>query len=189
MTAKVRPEMLEKQLIQYIREYDQLMSDLTIVKGLNLPDCYIAAGYIRNYIWDRIHGFPNRDKHNDIDIVYYDFNHQTESRDIELENRLIAHTGNEKWSVKNQARMHTKNGNSPYASIDDALSKWPETATAVGARIDENNKIQIICPYGLEDLFEMTVRRSPLFNDQNYYINRVNNKDWQKQWPLLSIIE
>jgi hypothetical protein len=181
--------MLEKQLIQYIQEHDQLMSDLTIVKGLELPDCYIAAGYIRNYIWDRLHGFRNREKHNDIDVVYYDFNDQSENRDIELENRLIKHTGNEKWSVKNQARMHTKNGNSPYVSIDDALSKWPETVTAVGARIDENNNIQTICPYGLEDLFEMTVRRSPLFNDHVYYLNRVNKKEWQKQWPLISVVE
>jgi hypothetical protein len=131
----------------------------------------------------------DRGKHNDIDVVYFDRENLSEERDHSLENTLRLQTGNEKWSVKNQARMHVKNENPPYKSTYDAIAHWPETATAVGAMLDSNNDIKIISPYGLEDLFHMVVRRAPLFQNKEYYINRVKSKDWISQWPRLKIIE
>jgi hypothetical protein len=180
---------LEEQFILYIRENEQLLKDLKLVREMKLPDCYIAAGYIRNYVWDRLHGFNTREKHNDIDLVYFDPENVSEERDRSLENNLIKQTQNEKWSVKNQARMHVKNGDNPYKSTRDAIAHWPETVTAVGVMLDKNDDIEIISPYGLEDLFQMVVRRSPLFQNKEYYLNRVKGKDWINQWPLLKLIE
>nr|WP_246628297.1 nucleotidyltransferase family protein [Paenibacillus oenotherae] len=170
-------------------KYDALMEDLRLVRELQLPQCYIAAGYIRNYIWDELHGYQRRERHNDIDVVYYDASEQSKERDEGLEQALIQATGNGKWSVKNQARMHIKSGDRPYRSTADALSRWPETATAVGARLNGNDSLELCCPHGLIDLFGMVVRRSPLFMDTTYYIGRVKGKGWQEQWPLLTIIE
>jgi hypothetical protein len=181
--------MLSDILKEYIRDNDPLMRDLQTVKDLNLPECYIAAGYIRNYIWDRLHGYGNRGNHQDIDVVYYDPHNLSEERDLELERSLVQSTGCVKWSVKNQARMHLRNGDSPYLSTAEALMKWPETATAVGARLDDIDGLVILSPYGLEDLFQMTVRRSPLFEDRNQYLNRIRGKNWKKLWPLLHVIE
>lgn len=179
----------EEQLKLYIRENEQLLKDLKLVKDMNLPDCYIAAGYIRNYVWDRLHEFNAREKHNDIDVVYFDQENVSEKRDHALEKTLILQTGNEKWSVKNQARMHVKNDNPPYKSTFDAIAHWPETVTAIGVMLDCNNEIQVVSPYGLEDLFYMVVRRAPLFQNKEYYKSRVMSKDWVSQWPLLKIIE
>jgi hypothetical protein len=85
-------EMVEKQLIQYIQEYEQLMNDLRIVKDLELPDGYIAAGYIRNYVWDRLHGFDHRERHNDIDVVYYDLKDSSEDREY-----YLSRVNNKEW--------------------------------------------------------------------------------------------
>lgn len=181
--------MLEMKLKQYIEENEPMLNDLRRVRDLHLPDGYIAAGYIRNYIWDRLHGWDNRQQHNDIDVIYFDSNDCSEERDRELENQLIAATGNTKWSVKNQARMHEKNGNAPYTSTGDAISFWPEVVTAIAVRIDHEEQLEVLAPYGLEDLFQLKVRRSPRFEDRSYYLSRIHTKHWQQHWPLLQIEE
>ncbi|WP_019419462.1 nucleotidyltransferase family protein [Paenibacillus sp. OSY-SE] len=164
-----------------------LLKELKLVESLNLPECYIAAGYVRNRIWDMLHGYEMSDL-NDIDVVYYNVEDITEATDILIENRLIEVTGNEKWSVKNQARMHLRNNNAPYQSTSHALSYWTETATAVGVRW-RNNEIEICSPYGLDDLFQMHVRRCPLFEDVHFFRERVHAKKWLERWPLLKMIE
>jgi uncharacterized protein len=179
---------LEKQFKLLLFENEILLNDLRIVRSLQLPECYIAAGYIRNYIWDRLHQWDYKGRHNDIDVVYYDPSDLSEERDAQFEAWLVKETGNPKWSVKNQARMHIRNGEEPYASTLDALGRWPETATAIGVKLDESDRLELCAPHGLKDLFQMIVRRSPLFTDQLYYLQRVQEKGWKTEWPMLTII-
>ncbi|WP_306440259.1 MULTISPECIES: nucleotidyltransferase family protein [Paenibacillus] len=178
----------EEKLIQAITEHGQFMHDLRRVRSLELPQCYIGAGYIRNYIWDMLHGYPLRELHSDIDVVYYDTEDMREERDQLLEQRLREETGDLKWSVKNQARMHLHNGNEPYHSTEDALRYWPEIVTAIGVRLDNQDQVDICAPHGLEDLYTLIVRQSPFFTDADYYNQRVEKKCWQQQWPKLTII-
>jgi len=181
--------MLEQRLKEYIGRHKQLMTDLGMVRDLSLPQCYIAAGYIRNYVWDLLHGLEGTDRHTDIDVVYFDSSDVSEERDLRLEHGLRRVTGNPKWSVKNQARMHVNNGDEPYSSTYDALSYWTETATAIGAQLNEAGEIVLCCPYGLEDLFALRVRRCPNFHKRSYYLQRVEKKRWKEQWPQLTIME
>lgn len=181
--------MLEERLKSWICEHQPLMADLQRVRELDLPQCYIAAGYIRNYVWDILHGYERSDRHSDIDVVFFDPDNASRERDELLERKLRESTQNPMWSVKNQARMHIKNGDAPYRSTHDALSMWPETATAIGARLNPAGGIELVCPYGLEDLFALRVRRSPAFLKREYYLERVQRKQWAGQWPLLTIIE
>ncbi|WP_438351216.1 nucleotidyltransferase family protein [Paenibacillus sp. FA6] len=157
------------------------------MRALNLPNWVVAAGYVRNYIWDTLHGYSTRTPLNDIDIIYYNTEELDEDIEKEYERILEQQTGSSIWSVKNQARMHIRNGDEPYQSIEDAMSHWPETVTAVGIRLEDDNSISLVSPYGLEDLFEFRVRRSPLFKDDSYYKCRVTKKDWKEIWPKLEI--
>ncbi|GMK38114.1 hypothetical protein PCCS19_11680 [Paenibacillus sp. CCS19] len=179
----------EARLRQIITRHHGIMSDLRLVKALRLPDWYIAAGYIRSCVWDELHGFEPGDRHDDIDVIYYDPSDCSEAREKELELLLKQQTGNSKWSVKNQARMHIRNGDAPYESSADAMSLWPETATAVGVRLDDADELQIAAPYGLADLFHVVLRRSPRFKDHAYYLGRMYKKQWQRQWPKLHVLE
>jgi hypothetical protein len=178
----------EQLLIRFLRENERLMNDLHAARRLDLPQCFVAAGRIRNYVWDRLHGYEDRGKHHDIDVVYYDPDDLSEERDVTLEYELIRETGNEAWSVKNQARMHVRNGEAPYRSVADSLARWPETATAVGVMVDAGNAIAICAPHGLDDLFGMIVRQSPLFGDRTYVLERVRAKRWKEHWPLLTVL-
>jgi hypothetical protein len=65
------------------------------------------------------------------------------------------------------------------------MKRWPETVTAIGITLGEDNKLRILSPHGLEDLFELIVRRSPYFKDYIYFQERVKNKDWLNIWPRL----
>ena len=180
---------LEELFKQYLLENASIIDDLKSVRELSLPDWYIAAGYVRSIVWDRLHGYEPNGRHNDIDVVYFDRRNTTKEVERQLEQRLIERTGNPKWSVKNQARMHEKNGLPPFQSTEDAIAHWPETVTAIGVRLDDNDTLQIVAPYGLQDLFDMVVRRSPHFQDRVYYSQRVQKKNWKKCWPMLTILD
>ena len=65
--------------------------------------------------------------------------------------------------MKNQARMHSKNGFEPYSSSYESVAHYPETPTAVTVKI-KNNELVIMAPYGLNDLFEKIVRPTPKYN-------------------------
>lgn len=174
--------------IELVENNVELMNDLAVVRSLQLPEAYIAAGYIRNYIWDYLHGYAARTPLNDIDVIYYNKDELDEEFEKKLEGLLKQETGNPLWSVKNQARMHIQNGDQPYSSIRDAISYWPETATAVAARLEVDNRISYVSPYGLDDLFECRVRQSPLFKDQAYYQMRLGKKQWHTLWTKLEIL-
>jgi len=174
-------------LLSLIRNNQEIMMDLAMIRRLNLPNWCVAAGYVRNYIWDSLHGYPTRTPLNDIDIIYFNIEEIGEDIEERYEQKLESESGVSIWSVKNQARMHIRNGANPYKSIEDAMSQWPETVTAIGIRLEKDDRITIISPYGLEDIFEYRVRRSPLFRDEATYHARMKEKNWKALWPRLQI--
>lgn len=180
---------LEDRLRQCIERHTGIMRDLRLVRSLALPDWYIAAGYIRSAVWDELHGYEPGDRYDDIDVIYYDPSDCSEEKEKQLEDQLKQQTDNPKWSVKNQARMHIRNGDAPYQSSADAMSLWPETATAIGVRLDDSDELHIAAPYGLTDLFNIVLRRSPRFENRDYYLQRMRTKQWQRHWPKLQVIE
>lgn len=134
----------EKDIIKLIREDDWMMSILTTAKSLNLPDWWICAGFVRSKIWDTLHGYSKRTPISDIDVIYFDNRNIGESEEKRIEQKLNAIHPNEPWSVKNEARMHLANTIPPYLSSVDAISKFPETATALGVKLDEHNNLILV---------------------------------------------
>ncbi|TVX94379.1 nucleotidyltransferase family protein [Paenibacillus agilis] len=181
--------LLQEQLITIMRANNHLLRDLALVKQLNLPHWCIAAGYVRNAVWDYMHGYVAPTLLNDVDILYYDPNHLCEDTEKQYEAVLREQVGDYNWSIKNQARMHLRNNASPYASVVDAMKRWPETATATGIYLDDENQIQIVAPHGLDDLFGLVIRRSPYFQDRDYFHARIHQKKWLGTYPKLRVIE
>ena len=48
---------LEKLFLSILSEDEFIIQKLKEVKELDLPDCWIGAGFVRNKIWDYLHGF------------------------------------------------------------------------------------------------------------------------------------
>ncbi len=132
---------------------------LRAVRALELPDAYVAAGFVRNAVWSTL--FPSGcEVPCDVDVVYF----STDPRDEKaLEARLAAEVPGELYSVTNQAEMAAWNGHEPYRSTAHAMAHWSETATAVGVRLTAEDRLEVIAPYGLDDLFAGVVRPTPAF--------------------------
>jgi len=180
--------LLENQLVNIMMTKNGFLDDLQYVNELKLPQCYIAAGYIRNYCWNYLSNYETSTPLNDLDVIYFDPDNLTYDQEIKFEQQLNAWKPQYNWSIKNQARMHITNHTIPYTSTLDAMRYWPETATAVGMRLVYKQNIEVIAPYGLDDLMQMRIRKTDLFTDEQYYHNRYQSKGWLSRWPLLQVI-
>jgi len=161
------------------------------VRALNLPDCWIGAGFIRNAVWDHLHDRAASPPTGDVDVIWYDPERIDPAFDRQYEAVLVGAVPSLAWSVKNQARMHVRNADAPYASAVEAMRYWPETATAVAARRRDAEDCEIAAPLGLDDLLNMILRPTPRFTREkrDVYDQRLETKGWMASWPLLRRIE
>lgn len=160
---------------------------LSVVESLELETACIGAGFVRNLVWDHLHGKQNNCRENDIDVLWFDAEHIDPKIDRDLEQNLLADHPDFDWSVKNQARMHIRNGDAPYTDVADAMRFWPETATAIAAR-KVGDRCELIAPFGFDDLLKMIVRpTSSAAHKLEAFKTRVSRKDWRSRWPQVSI--
>jgi hypothetical protein len=159
---------------------------LDVVRSVRLPDCWIAGGFVRSAVWDHLHGRTSS-LSGDVDVVWFDPERANPSEDRKIEAVLRTLDPSVEWSAKNQARMHVRNGDAPYASTTDALRCFPETATAIAVRRSEQDHCDVAAPFGLDDLFGLIVRPTPRFADdkRQLYDSRIQAKRWLETWPLL----
>ena len=132
------------------------MDILRSAQSLNLPDWWVCAGFVRSKIWDVLHEFKERTPLPDIDVIYFDESNTDEEIEKSYESILKQRQPTIPWSVKNQARMHTVNNDFPYSSSTEAIAKFPETATALGVKLDEEGKLVLTAPHGIKDVVNFT---------------------------------
>ena len=59
-----------------------------MARDLNLPDCWIAAGFVRSAVWDHLHQHPSSPLPEDIDVIWFDRENASAKLDAELEAAL-----------------------------------------------------------------------------------------------------
>jgi hypothetical protein len=93
------------------------------------------------------------------------------------------------WEVTNQAGVHLWFEScfgqpvAPLHSLHEAVASWPEYATCVGVTLDGAQNIDVISPWGLDDLFSMVVRRNPIRASARTYLQRVKQRQYLRRWP------
>lgn len=177
--------MTKQDILNLIKKDEWMMGVLRVAEDLNLPDWVIGAGFVRNKVWDNLHGFEKSVVDtNDIDLVYFDPKGNNKEEDEELSEKLKTQTGIN-WEVRNQVYIHKRNSVEPYTSTENALSRWPETATGLGVRLKEGS-LKLIAPYGIDDLVNLIIRPCPKFPlGMEEVKKRAKQKDWLKKWPKL----
>ena len=185
------PEGYDRQIDAILRRDVVSWRLLDVVSHLELPDCWIAAGFIINAAWDALHGRTPQPPSGDVDVIWFDPDRCHKRLDRDIKEELRAAVPSIEWSVKNQARMHSRNDDKPYQSSSDAMRYWPETATAVAARRSGRDELEIASPLGLDDLFNLLLRRTQRFACEKLpiYEERVRSKAWIDLWPLLKHAE
>ncbi|MFV1968971.1 MAG: nucleotidyltransferase family protein, partial [Pirellulaceae bacterium] len=165
---------------------------LHLVREAGPPGAFIAAGAIRELVWNTLTGKSTAAPSADVDVIYFD---STEASDCpaKYESRLSTADPSKDWEVTNQAFVHrwlprgSEPEASPFECLLDGVRSWPEVATAVAVRIRPNDKLEVLAPFGLGDLFNLVVRPNGQCANPYAYRERVLDKDWARRWPELKI--
>jgi len=165
-----------------------MMECLRAVERMGLPDWYIAAGFLRNAIWDFLHEKRSRTPLNDVDVVYYEAADLSTNVETRIEAALEGCLPGIKWQVRNQARMHIPNGHAPYRDTEHAMAHWPEVPTCVGVRIEPDGSLKIAALYGIEENWSLRAAPNPLVQyPAALYNERIRQKRWLEHWPKLKV--
>lgn len=174
------------QIEQCIAQDNFRMQLLKQVNQLQLPDWYIAAGIVRNYLWDLVFDRTNFAPINDVDVIYFCPNDINEQTDLKYQQQLQNINPNVKWSVKNQARMHIRNNDVPYQNSLDAMKYWPEIQTAIGITLGSDGEIKAASPFS-QQLQMNRITRNPIKNNLEVFEHRLTSHRWLKYWPRLKV--
>lgn len=160
------------------------------VRELGLRDCWVAAGFVRNAVWDLLHGYAEPTPLADIDVLFFLDAADDAYDELALEAQLAGWLPQHTWQVRNQARMHRVNGFRPFLSSADAMCHWVETPTAVGLALDRLDRLQINAPLGVGDLLGLRLQPGPHFRRERLpvYRQRVQYKRWAETWPQLRVL-
>ena len=182
----------EAQVLEIVAAAPWRRSALAAVATLRLPDLWIGAGFLRAPVWDALHGHERPTPLADVDVIYHDPACLDPEAERSAEARLARRLPDVPWSVKNQARMHLRNGDAPYRSTADALTHWLETPTAVAARREPDGGLTLLAPFGLDDLLGLVMRPTPHALGRSdrlaAYRRRVREKSWLSHWPKVRVI-
>ena len=166
------------------------MIQLRAVRTLALPDWCIAAGFVRNRVWDHLHGIAPARAPVDIDVLYFDAGDLSTAREIEHERRLGELMPGLPWQVRNQARMHVWKDLPPHRDTSDAMIYWLETVTAVGVRLEDDCSLTVVAPLGTDDLLGLRCRPTAFGRTRrDEYEARVGAKRWREMWPKVRFLE
>lgn len=134
---------------------------LAAVRRVSPPDWYVGGGVIRTLVWDALHGQKESTPLRDVDVAFFDAADLSEARECSIEADLRTLCPAVPWEARNQAAVHTwyeeKFGIKvePLRSSAEGVATWPETATAVGVRLEPDNNLTILAPCGLGDLSQI----------------------------------
>ena len=171
-----------KKLTELMQSDNLRMNLLSTVSALDLPDCYIAAGFVRNMVWDYLHGVSGTAL-NDVDVIYF-------SQSAIDEHRVLAQLSDAhpkiNWQLKNQADMHVRNGDQPYLNSIHAMEHWPEIETAIGVRLNQQDELVFVSPFDISLIFNGCITHNKK-RSRSVFIRRIEKKRWLQIWPKLQI--
>lgn len=161
------------------------MDCLKAARQLKLRDYYVAAGFLRNAIWDHLHNVPSSTLLNDLDLVYFDDSDPSIEREQQLSMQLHQLQPGVPWEVRNQARMHLMHGHAPYQTTAEAIGLWIEIPTCVGVRLEQDDSFSFCAPYGLEQNWSLDIKLNPQNPKAELFAKRIQQKNWLRLWPKL----
>ena len=177
-----------------LRGCSWLMRALRTARMVAAPDWFIAAGAVRDVVWDDLHGRDLTAVARDIDLAVFDPLDLSEARERAIGCQLRSRAPDLPWDVKNQAAVHlwypTVFGREvePFASSAEAIATFPEIATCVGVRLLDDDDMLIVAPHGLDDLLSGVCRHNPTRVSAAFYRDRLSAKDWSARWPRVHFV-
>jgi hypothetical protein len=168
-------EDVQRRALMEIIESDPLLMD--VLRGLreeNLPDSLLVAGAIYNRVWNALTNRPAHHGINDIDVFYFDESDLSyEAEDRVIQRLALRFAGLPlPVQVRNQARVHLwfpeKFGQpfTPLTSSGEMLGRYASKTHAVAARLESDDSLTILAPFGLDDIFSFRIVPNPVLDNR-----------------------
>ncbi|MCR1901324.1 nucleotidyltransferase family protein [Ligilactobacillus apodemi] len=179
---------LEQKLTSLIENDREFHEIFNILREMKLTNAFICAGAIRDLVWNTNEAKPHSLVLGNIDIYYNDPNETYEqylTKKAELNHRYSKYL----WELTNTA---LKNSRTPTSNnMEDVIASFPETCSAVGICRSPAETIEIIAPYGLEDLFAEKICPTPKYkleNSAETFEQRVTRKKWLENYANAQLV-
>ncbi len=162
--------LLERRLEDIVRSSSSLMQVLTIAREIDLPDWLIFSGAVYQRVLNTLTGRDLDYGIKDYDLGYFDPDTSYDAEDAVIRRVAAAFDPplRDLVEVRNQARVHLwfegKFGE-PYAQLTctaDALNRFTSATFSVGVRLATDDRLTVVAPFGLEDLFALRLRPNPI---------------------------
>jgi hypothetical protein len=138
-----------------------LFDILQAIRAEKLTDWWLAGGAVRNSVWRYLFGENCKLAVKDFDVAFFERDTGRE-REQAAKAHLEAQWPQLIFDVKNQASFGVwRPWHFTFESTADGIAHWLHTATAVGVRVNDLDEIEVLSPYGLDDLLNGVVRPTP----------------------------
>ena len=161
---------LEGRLEEIVRASPSLMQVLERARDLDLPDWIVFSGAVYQRVLNRLTGRHADYGIRDYDLGYFDASDISyEAEDVVIRRVAAAFEPplRDMVEVRNQARVHLwfegKFGEpyGPLSNTAEALTRFVSSTFAVGVRLESDDRLTVMAPFGLDDLFALRLRPNP----------------------------
>lgn len=190
-----RPEPVQRAALEeMLRAEPVLMAVLEGLREDGLPEGMLVAGAIYNHVWNVLSRRPALYGINDLDVFYFDggdIGYDAEDVVIRRLDRRFGHLPIP-VQVRNQARVHLwfpqKFGIdfTPLASAEEMLGRYASRTHAVAARLDAEGRMEILAPFGLDDIFSFRLVPNPVLANRPGYEKKAARA--KATWPELTVV-
>lgn len=102
--------MTDEEILERLSQDQNIRRILEIIRTLQLQDSWLAAGCVRNFIWNILSGKSGFDPNTDVDVIFFDPTISYEQT-LQLEMELREAFPDYRWELKNQVYMHIHSPN------------------------------------------------------------------------------
>ncbi|MFD2647482.1 nucleotidyltransferase family protein [Devosia albogilva] len=192
--ADADPETQAAVLVEIVRSEPVLMRILMGTRSLGLLDVLLGAGAVYNTVWNVLTGRPSLSGIKDADIAYFDGSDLS----YEAEDAVIRRAAAEfsdlplPVEVRNQARVHLwypQKFGSPYPQLTcsaDMMRYYASKTHAVAVRIEEDDRLSVLAPFGLGDLFSFRITPNTALD--NRVTHTAKGERARSIWPEVTVV-
>ncbi len=170
------------------------MQLLARMRGVGLPQWRLVAGCLYQTVWNVLTGRNRGTGIKDYDLIYFDdsdLSWAAEDRVI----RRVANTTRDcvgPIEVRNQARVHLwfeARFGTVYPRLhsgDEAIWLYASIVHTVGVRLENDDRLDVMAPFGLDDLFSMVIRPNYALDNAVSHMNKARRA--QAIWPEVVVV-
>jgi hypothetical protein len=170
-----------------------VMTVLKTARTLDLPDWLLFSGAVYQPVLNHLTGRDPDYGIKDYDLAYFDASDLSYAAEDAVIRRVMAAFEpplRERVETRNQARVHlwfeTRFGEpyAPLAETAQALERFVSPLFAVGVRLEADDRLTILAPFGLDDLFALRLAPNPRGKSGSFERVAAN---LLARWPELAI--